>query len=338
MTLRESALRAALLTVALVSALQTPAHAYLKLGSNVNGRTISMQWPVRTPVRYFISDTGVDGVSAPQFREAVARGFDAWQAVDAASARVEFGGFVAGRPLDQDGANVIGFASRPDLERTLASTSFLIDERTGEILESDIFFNSAFQWSVASGGEAGRFDVQSIATHETGHFLGLGHSALGETEARPTGGRRLLASGAVMFPIAFTAGNIVDRQLAADDIAGISDIYPDGDFRRTTGTLQGTVTKGGKGIFGGHVVAFNLRTGDLVGGFSLDDAGAFAIAGLAAGTYIVRVEPLDDGDVESFFESTSRVDADFKAKYYERLVTVPEGGGSVRIAVEVVAK
>jgi hypothetical protein len=337
-TIRESALRGALLTVALVSALQMPAHAYLKLGSNVNGRTVSLQWPARTPVRYFISDTGVDGVSAPQFREAVGRGFDTWHAVDTASATVEFAGFVAGRPLDQDGANVIGFASRPDLERTLASTSFLIDTRTGEILESDIFFNSAFQWSVAPGGEAGRFDVQSIATHESGHFLGLGHSALGETEMRPGGGRRLLASGAVMFPIAFTAGNIVDRELAADDIAGVSDIYPDGDFRRTTGTLQGTVTKGGKGIFGAHVVAFNLRTGHLVGGFSLDDAGAFAIAGLAAGTYIVRIEPLDDGDVESFFESTSKVDADFKAKYYERLVTVPEGGGSVQLAVEVVAK
>ncbi len=331
-------LRAVLPVLALTAALQAPAHAYLKLGSNVNGRTISLQWPARTPVRYFVSDRGVEGVSAPQFRDAVGRGFDAWQAVDTASIGFQFGGFVGGRPLDQDGANVVGFAARPDLERTLASTSFLVDTRTGEILESDIFFNSTFRWSVAPGGEAGRFDVQSIATHESGHFLGLGHSLLGETEPRPTGGRRLIASGAVMFPIAFTAGNIVDRELTADDIAGASDIYPDGDFRRTTGTLQGTVTKGGKGVFGAHVVAFNLRSGALVGGFSLDDGGGFAIAGLAGGTYVVRIEPLDDGDVESFFDRTSAVDADFKARYYERLVTVPEGGGSVRIAVEVVAK
>ena len=144
-------------------------------------------------MRYFVADGGVDGVSAPQFREAVGRGFEAWQAVETASVSFEFGGFVGASPLDQDGANVIGFAHRPDLERTLASTSFLIDTRSGEILESDIFFNSTFQWSVAPGGEAGRFDVQSIATHESGHFLGLGHSSLGETEPRPTGGRRLLA-------------------------------------------------------------------------------------------------------------------------------------------------
>ncbi len=335
---RGHAVRVVAVMLSLLAAWQGSLDAYLKLGSNVNGRTISLQWPARTPVRYFISDRGVDGVSALQFRDAVTRGFDSWQSVETSSIAFEYGGFVGGRPLDQDGANVIGFAARPDLERTLASTSFLIDTRTGEILESDVFFNSSFQWSVAPGGEAGRFDVQSIATHESGHFLGLGHSLLGETEPRPTGGRRLIASNAVMFPIAYTAGNIVDRDLTADDIAGASDIYPDGDFRRATGTLQGNVTKSGKGVFGAHVVAFNLRTTELVGGFSLDEAGAFAIAGLAPGTYVVRVEPLDDGDVESFFENTSAVDANFAARYYERLVTVPVGGGSVRIGVEVVAK
>jgi hypothetical protein len=326
------------IVAALASLGVSPTEAYLKLGSNVNGETLSLKWPGRTAVRYFVSDRGVNGVSAAQFRDAVERGFDTWQAVPTASVSFEFGGFVGGRPLDQDGANVIGFSARPDLERTLASTSFLVDTRNGEILEADIFFNSSFQWSVAPGGEAGRFDVQSIATHEAGHLLGLGHSSLGETEARPTGGRRLIASAAVMFPIAFNAGNIVDRDLAADDIAGVSDIYPDGDFRRATGTLQGSVTRNGRGVFGAHVVAFNLRTGDLVGGFSLDDTGAFAIAGLGAGTYVVRVEPLDDGDVESFFDGSAEVDADFRGAYYPGLVTVPEGGGSTRIEVEVSPK
>jgi hypothetical protein len=335
----KAGLRKALAAVVLIAGLpHAPAQAYLKLGSTVNGRTVSLQWPPRTPVRYFIADAGVDGVSAPEFRDAVGRAFETWQAVPTASIRFEFGGFVGGSALDQDGISVIGFDERPDLERTLASTSFLVDERSGEILESDIFFNSTFRWSVAAGGETGRFDIQSIATHEAGHFIGLGHSLLGETEAQPGGGRRLLSSGSVMFPIAFSAGNTVDRALMPDDIAGVSDIYPDGDFRRATGTLQGNVTKGGHGVFGAHVVAFNPRTGSLVGGFSLDDAGAFAVAGLTPGTYIVRVEPLDDGDVESFFEASADVDADFRATYYERLVTIPEGGGSVRIDIEVSPK
>jgi Matrixin len=329
---------ALLVALALAMAGGVPAHAYLKLGTNVNGRILALMWPGRAPVRYFISDGDVSGVSAAQFRDAVERGFETWEAVSTSTITFEFAGFVGARPMDQDGANVIGFTSRPDLERTLASTSFLVDTRSGEIIESDIFFNSSFSWSVASGGEAGRFDVQSIATHEAGHFLGLGHSLLGETEARPTGGRRLIASAAVMFPIAFNPGNIVDRELAADDIAGVSDVYPASGFRGDTGTLQGTVTKSGRGIFGAHVVAFNPTTGDLVGGFSLDDAGAFAIAGLSPGTYIVRVEPLDDGDTDSFFEKSANVDANFKAAYYPRLVTVPKGGGSARIKIEVQPK
>ena len=58
---------------------------------------------------------------------------------------------------------------RPDLARVLASTSFLVDGVTGELLESDVFFNSTFAWSVAPGGEPNRWDLESIALHEIGH-------------------------------------------------------------------------------------------------------------------------------------------------------------------------
>ena len=77
------------------------------------------------------------------------------------------------------------------------------------------------------------------------------------------GSRRLLAAGAVMFPIAFSAGDISGRTLRPDDVAGVSDIYPNATFRETTGSLQGKVTKNGQGVFGAHVIAFNLATGDL---------------------------------------------------------------------------
>ena len=90
---------------------------------------------------------------------------------------------------------------------------------------------------------------------------GLGHSALGETELRDGGGRRVLAAEAVMFPIAFSAGSVAGRTLKADDIAGISDLYPEADFARTSGSLSGRVTQEGQPLFGAHIVAFDVARG-----------------------------------------------------------------------------
>jgi hypothetical protein len=58
----------------------------------------------------------------------------------------QFVGFTGAMPLEEDGQSTLGFLARPDLNRVLASTSFLVDESTGELIESDIFFNTAFHW------------------------------------------------------------------------------------------------------------------------------------------------------------------------------------------------
>jgi hypothetical protein len=228
--------------------------------------------------------------------------------------------------------------NEPALERVLASTSFLIDDSTGELLESDIFFNSAFPWSVAAAGERNRWDLETIALHEIGHFSGLGHSAIGETEIQPTGGRRVLSSEAVMFPIALAIGDISMRSLRADDIAGISDLYPDGGFSDDTGSVSGRITKNGSGVYGAHVVAFDLQRGEMVANFSLRRDGQFSIAGLMPGAHLLRVEPLDDADTDSFFEATDPVDLSFRIKYFEQLVVVPEGSDSGAVEIQVVPK
>jgi hypothetical protein len=284
-----------------------------------------------------VTNTAAGAVSAQQFQQTISRAFATWDAVETADTSSEFAGFTGAIPDREDGITVLGFASRPDLDRVLGATQFTVDITSGEIVESDIFFNSTFQWSVAAAGEAGRFDLESIAVHEIGHLLGLGHSALGETEVRP-GGRRVIGAEAVMFPIAFAAGNTADRQLKPDDVAGLSDIYPTNEFRRTRGSISGRVTKNGAGVFGAHIVAFNTRTGALVGGFSLSDSGSFTIAGLEPGTYVLRAEPLDDGDVESFFDGDDDVDLDFRVRFHDRVVVVPSGGGANDIEIEVTAQ
>jgi hypothetical protein len=311
-----------------------PALGYLLFGVNgANGEPVRLKWG-STPVRYFVSNRGVPGVNPAQLHSAVARAFSTWEAVPTSSITYAFVGFTDAPPDDPDGMTTLGFLPMPALDQVLAATSFLVDEVTGELLESDIFFNSAFSWSVASDGQSNRFDLESIALHEIGHLSGLGHSALGETELGPNG-RRVIASEAVMFPVAFSPGSIAGRALRADDIAAISDLYPTGAFDRGTGTISGTVTKNGQGAFGAHVVAFDLSRGALVGSFALGARGGFSIGGLLPGPHVLRVEPLDDADIESFFDPDTLVDVDFQPAFFDRLVVVPGGGSSAPVDIAV---
>jgi hypothetical protein len=324
--------------MAVIVAAGQPVNAYLKFGFSVNGRVVTVKWQ-DSPVRYFVNDRGGPGISAAAFADAVGRAFGTWEAVPSAAIRYQSGGFTSAIPGEDDGRTTIGFlpVQGPEFDRVLASTSLLIDESTGELLEADIFFNPTFSWSTAAAGEAGRFDVETIALHEIGHLNGLGHSAIGETEESGLG-RTVLAAEAAMFPLAFGPGSVLHRSLRADDIAGVSDLYPEGGFDDDTGSISGRVTKNGRGLFGAHVVAFNPATGTLVGNFALNENGNFSIAGLTPGPHVLRVEPLDDADVDSFFEVDSPLDLNFRVVFHDKVVVAPRGGDSGSVEVKVMPK
>lgn len=329
-------MRRGLLALCLWLAAGAALTAYLKFGVPAGGRTVLVRWP-QPELRYFITDRDASGVSAGQLRAAVERAALSWQNVSTAQVAFQFVGFTGRGPAEEDGVSTLGFEHRPDLDQTLGVTSFLIDDTTGQILESDILFNTAFPWSAAQAGERGRFDVESIAVHELGHFIGLGHSALGETEIRPGGGRRVIAAGSAMFPIAFSPGTTEGRALRDDDVAGVSDLYPDADFERATGSISGAVTMDGHGVLGAHVIAFHLESGRLVGGFSVNGEGQFSIAGLQPGPHILRVEPLDDVNDGDVFAEDTGVDTNFVVTVHDRLVVVPQGG-SASVQIEVVSR
>jgi len=91
----------------------------------------------------------------------------------------------------------------------IAKTTVHFDADTGEILDVDMEINSAANWFTL-GRKDVEYDLQSVITHEVGHFLGIAHSD------RPW---------AVMYP-EYEPGSISGRTLDQDDIAAVCAAYP----------------------------------------------------------------------------------------------------------------
>jgi hypothetical protein len=95
-------------------------------------------------------------------------------------------------------------------DNTFALTTITFDQ-TGRILDADVELNSFGTNLTLPGASRVDGDLQSIITHEAGHFLGLGHETL--------------VKGATMNA-GYTPGTTAFRTLEPDDVNGICTIYP----------------------------------------------------------------------------------------------------------------
>lgn len=299
---------------------------------NPDGELVNLSWSEdNRPVEWFFHNTPPDDFPLDVAVDRTRTSFDTWEAVETSGITFRFSGTTNAEPfVFFDFINTIGFITDPSLRGTgiLGATDFIVFSFTGEIAESDIFFNADIPWSANANGRPGRFDFQSTATHEIGHFLGLGHSGLGFME-----GRRLQEGSAIMYPFAFPPGMTTGRTLTLDDIAGASVIYPAGDFSTTTGSLSGTVTKSGEGLEGALVMAFNPFTDELIGAFT-DGGGNYRIEGFSPGPVVVRVGPLSEAPSAFNFDE-DEIDLDYEVTFYDGRAEVSAAGNIADIDVAV---
>lgn len=145
---------------------------------------------------------------------AIQAALQTWTDVSTSDFTFTYGGATSGTDYGtRDGSNLILFGplNEPGYENTLGMNTFWY-YRSGQIVDSDIIFNTNFSW--ATNGTGGAYDVQNVATHELGHSLSLA-DLYGGSDTYKT-----------MY---FQAkkGETKKRSLHQDDINGITYLYPD---------------------------------------------------------------------------------------------------------------
>jgi hypothetical protein len=188
-----------------------------------------------------------------------------------------------------------------------------VSTEVGQILDADIYFNPSdslvtFATPAALSANPKAYDLESLLIHEFGHLLGFSHSAVWS---------------AIMYPFAAAPGTFAgmratalqpDAPLADDDRTGLRVLYSDPNDATYAGSIQGqilpanplslpTSPPGVSGIFGAHVVAVDVSTGNAIAGTlsgwrcqapgPAQFDGTYLIAHLPVGRgYSVYAEPL----------------------------------------------
>jgi hypothetical protein len=161
--------------------------------------TNGSRWPTTNLTYRFQNFTG--DLAQAQIRTAVRNAFNRWSAVTPLNfAEVTTGGDI----LVQFGVGNHGDGAANAFDGTGGVLAHAYAPGGG--LGGDVHFDDAETWTITIPPPLGTIDIETVALHEIGHSIGLGHSA---------------NSAAVMFP------NYVGprRNLYFDDIDGIRSVY-----------------------------------------------------------------------------------------------------------------
>jgi hypothetical protein len=187
-----------------------PSHAYRLLQNNNTGRVIASfqvfcndaggftHWNGRN-FNWYHNDTAGQGSGKGA---ALTAAMQAWTNVSGTSHVLNYVG-TTGAGWATDGQNTILWTTGNGCTTGCLALTALVLQSGQVIVESDIMFNNTYAWF--TNGSA--FDVQSVATHELGHSLGIAHTEL-TSSPPPT-------------MVQNNAGDTAWRTLESDDVAAL---------------------------------------------------------------------------------------------------------------------
>jgi YVTN family beta-propeller protein len=288
------------------------------------------------PLHFRISQDGMPSVTDGSDLAAIRAAFRTWEAVPGAQlSAIEDAVTSQTVASPNDGINLITFedntyqfspsvlAVTPTLSYTTRSA---YDDKIvlpGQIVDADMMFNPNASFSTPT--HPGAWDLQSVATHEAGHFFGLSHSGV-ET--------------ATMFFVQ-QPGKIA-ATLKNDDMAAIAAAYPSATLQTSFATIKGVVTRDTTGapVPGALVTAVHLDINgapvDTAGSDYTREDGSYAIYHLSPGTYGIHIQALDgtvlEGLTADFISAhlLAIAQTNFDPEWY----SVPEGYADDRDAKE----
>ncbi len=126
------------------------------------------KWPGATAT-WYLNSAGCPDCTFSQTLSAVSSGFGAWTC--ASSFTYTYGGSTPIASASLDGVSALYWTDTGWADPSYIAVTYTWSDGAGNKLESDIAFNSNFSWSCSGG--LGFMDVENVATHEEGHFLGL---------------------------------------------------------------------------------------------------------------------------------------------------------------------